>query len=247
MEVTTVADGIYLVSAANVNCYVVEDEQGCTLIDAGLPAMRHALAGLLAGLERHGKPLRAIVLTHGHFDHVGTARWAQQRYRVPVYVHALDRRLAAHPYRYRSQGSRLLYPLAHPQALPGLGQMMLHGALWVRGVQETDTWQEQQPLPVPGNPVPIHTPGHTDGHCALHLPERDVVFSGDAVVTLDPYNTRTGPRIVASAATADLDQALRSLEPIAQTEARTLLSGHGQPWLSGARSAVEEARKAKAD
>lgn len=74
-----------------------------------------------------------------------------------------------------------------------------------------------------------------------------MVFSGDAVVTLDPYNTRTGPRIVASAATADLDQALRSLEPIAQTEARTLLSGHGQPWLSGARSAVEEARKAKAD
>lgn len=88
----------------------------------------------------------------------------------------------------------------------------------------------------------IATPGHTFGHVALHLPQRDAVLSGDALVTLDPYTGRTGPRIIAGAATADSALALRSLGPIADTGASTVLPGHGDVWTRGAGEAAELAR-----
>ena len=88
------------------------------------------------------------------------------------------------------------------------------------------------------------TPGHTLGHCALHLPDRDAVFAGDAIVTLDPYTGRTGPRLVARAATVDSERNLASLDALAATGARVVLTGHGEPWTRGVEAAVEAARPA---
>jgi glyoxylase-like metal-dependent hydrolase (beta-lactamase superfamily II) len=99
-------------------------------------------------------------------------------------------------------------------------------------------------LAVPGRPRVVFTPGHTLGHCALHLPDRDALIVGDACVTFNPYTGEPGPSIVASCANADSQRALRSLDAIAATGARTLLSGHGDPWRDGAESAVEHARRA---
>jgi glyoxylase-like metal-dependent hydrolase (beta-lactamase superfamily II) len=99
-------------------------------------------------------------------------------------------------------------------------------------------------LPVPGEPRAIPCPGHTLGHCALHLADRDVVIAGDAIVTLDPYTGRRGPRIVAGAATVDSERNLRTLDAIAETGARTVLVGHGEPWTQGADAAVAAARRA---
>lgn len=89
----------------------------------------------------------------------------------------------------------------------------------------------------------IATPGHTAGHVAFHLPDRDAVLSGDALVTLDPYTGRTGPRIIAGAATADSAMALASLDAIARTGATTVLPGHGEVWRGGAAEAVAQARR----
>ena len=93
----------------------------------------------------------------------------------------------------------------------------------------------------------VASAGHTLGHCALHLPERDVLIAGDAIVTLDPYTAKTGPRIVARAATADSARALDALDALAATGARTVLVGHGEPWRDGAEAAVERARAAGVD
>jgi glyoxylase-like metal-dependent hydrolase (beta-lactamase superfamily II) len=68
--------------------------------------------------------------------------------------------------------------------------------------------------------------------------------SGDALVTLDPYTGRRGPRLVSGAATADSRQAMASLGRLADTKAQTVLTGHGEPWTDGIESAVERAREA---
>ncbi|CAL9470149.1 putative metallo-hydrolase YflN [Nocardiopsis dassonvillei] len=241
MNVRTVADGVHLVSHAHVNCYVVEDDDGVTLVDAGLPGM---WSMVLEALERCGRApgeVRALVLTHGHFDHVGFARRARREWGVPVLVHPRDARLAAHPYRYTPQRNRFLYPLTHPRSLPLLARMAAAGALGVRGVGATEPLEAGAALAVPGRPVPVHTPGHTDGHCALHLPERSVLLSGDSLVTLDPYTGGTGPQIVASAATKDTRRALASLDALEATGAVTVLPGHGEPWTKGAGAAVRHA------
>ena len=95
-----------------------------------------------------------------------------------------------------------------------------------------------------GTPKILFTPGHTYGHVAFHLPDRDVVIAGDALVTLNPYTGGKGPQIVARAATANSQQALASLDRLAETGAGTLLPGHGPPWTRGAEEAVRLARAA---
>jgi glyoxylase-like metal-dependent hydrolase (beta-lactamase superfamily II) len=78
----------------------------------------------------------------------------------------------------------------------------------------------------------------------LTLVDAGVVVAGDAIVTLDPYTGRRGPRIVAGAATVDSERNLRTLDAIAETGASTVLVGHGEPWTQGADAAVAAARLA---
>jgi glyoxylase-like metal-dependent hydrolase (beta-lactamase superfamily II) len=92
----------------------------------------------------------------------------------------------------------------------------------------------------------VECPGHTFGHCALHLADREVLFTGDALVTRDPYTDRTGPCLVARAATADSALNLRSLDALEATAARTVLTGHGDPYSGGIEEAVAKARLAGA-
>jgi glyoxylase-like metal-dependent hydrolase (beta-lactamase superfamily II) len=238
-----VAPGVHLIEHAHVNCYLLEDETGLTLVDAGLPGVWNELGFAIRSLGRRPEDLKALVLTHAHFDHVGVARRLVRRLGLPVFAHRNERALAAHPYRYAHENPRAVYPLKHPRAVPILGSMLFGGALAVRGVQTTAELGADSTVPVPGRPRVVPSPGHTFGHCALHLPERGVLLAGDALVTLDPYTGATGPRIVAGAATADSELALRSLDALAETGAATVLTGHGRPWHDGVDSAVTLARR----
>ncbi len=242
-SVREVADGVYLVERAHVNCYILVDDDGVTLVDAGLPGTWRPLLETLRALGRKPGYVAGIVLTHGHFDHVGLARRFAER-GIPIWAHAGDERLVRHPYRYRHEAARLRYPFTHPRAIPVLGRMAGAGALNVRGTHVTDRLIDGVPLELPGRLIPIWSPGHTDGHCGFHLPQRDVLFSGDALVTLDPYTGETGPRAVARAATADSGVAVASLARLEATGASTVLPGHGEPWTEGIGRAAELARAA---
>ena len=240
-----VADGVHRLGHAYVNCYLVEGTSGdLTLVDAGLPGVWPMLGQALRALGRTPLDLRAVVLTHAHFDHVGVAGRVRERTGATVWAHPQETYLAAHPYRYAHENARSLYPLRYPRSVPILAAMARAGALRVPGVRDTSRITPGTTLDVPGQPVVVFSAGHTFGHCALHLPDRDVLLTGDALVTLDPYTAATGPRIVAGAATADAPLALRSLDALAATGARTLLPGHGEPWTDGAEAAADLARAA---
>jgi glyoxylase-like metal-dependent hydrolase (beta-lactamase superfamily II) len=225
---------------AHTNVYLVEDEGRVLIVDAGLPSFWKPLRSALAALGRSPADVVGVVLTHAHFDHVGVARRIQREWHVPVLVHPGDEHLAAHPYSYRPERARLLYPLQHPGGLKPLLDMAVAGALVVRGVSDTTALTASTSLPIPAIVLP--TPGHTDGHVAIHFPDRDAVITGDALVTLDPYTGGTGAQIVARAATADSPQALHSLDALATTGSTIVLPGHGEPWRDGIASAVSAAR-----
>ena len=78
------------------------------------------------------------------------------------------------------------------------------------------------------------------------LRERRVLLTGDALVTLDPYNGRRGPRIIAPSATHDTAQARASLAPLAELPVDLVLPGHGAVWSGGIAAAVERARRTDA-
>jgi glyoxylase-like metal-dependent hydrolase (beta-lactamase superfamily II) len=243
MSTTEVADRVHRIDHAYVNVYLVEDAGRVLLVDTGLPATWGLIAQGLRHIGRRPDDVAAVALTHAHFDHTGTAARAQKRLRVPIWAHPEDFFIAAHPYRYAHENLRATYPLKHPVALRILGAMARAGALRVPGVEGLRPYAGEGEADLPGRPHVIHTPGHTYGHCALHLPDRDVILSGDALVTLDPYTGRTGPQIVAGAATADSALALASLDKITATGAGIVLPGHGEPWNAGIALAVDLARE----
>ncbi len=239
-----VAPGVHLIQHAHVNCYLVAADDGLTLVDAGLPGFWSRLGRTIREIGRRPADLKALVLTHAHFDHVGMAQRLQQELDLPLWAHPDETYLAAHPYRYAHENPRAIYPIRHPKALPILTSMLFSGALRVKGVGGLNPLDASEVLDVPGRPRIIPTPGHTFGHCSLYLPDRDAIITGDALVTLDPYTARVGPRIVAGAATADSAQALDSLDALARTRAALVLPGHGEPWTDGIASAVDQARAA---
>jgi glyoxylase-like metal-dependent hydrolase (beta-lactamase superfamily II) len=217
-----------------VNWFLVETDEGPVAVDAAFPTAYKQV-------ESRASELKAIVITHAHVDHLGFAEKVRKEHGVPVYVPEGDAELARHTLRYaKSERLPLIYVAKYGPTRRLYWKALKAGGIRGETLSEFETYKHGDELP--GGLRAVATPGHTDGHMALHLPDRSVLFAGDAFVTKDPYTDRVGPRIVARAATKDSEQAIRSLDAIAATGARTVLTGHGEPWTDGAEMAAAQAR-----
>lgn len=229
-----VAPGVHRLGTARVNWYVVEDAGRLTLIDAGMPGHYEQLD---AGLRAFGAGLSdidAIVLTHSHVDHTGFAERVRTERGVRVHVHADD-----------DDGGTRKFPPMHlywrPSSWPLLAEGLRNGLLATPRVKESTHFRDDEILPVPGKPRTLHLPGHTAGNCALLIEDRNVVFTGDGLVTLDPYTQATGPRLLLDGVNEDPQMARTSLARLNGLGTQTLLPGHGEPWQGDLQDAVSSA------
>jgi len=236
-------EGIHRIEDAYTNWYLVEDGGRLTVVDTGLPRSWNSLQAALRELHRAVQDIDAVVLTHGHFDHMGFARRAARELGVPVYAPQDDLNVVASPWRYDHERPRTPY-LRHPTYVRAFTEMTMMGALLVQGLASPRPYARTDRLDVPGHPQVVFTPGHTHGHCSLLFADRGVLIAGDAFVMHDPYTGRKGPCVVAGAATADSGQALQSLDGLAELDAETALTGHGPAWRGPMRDAVERAKLA---
>src|SRR5205085_11934743 len=92
-EPVFLADGVVRLGTSLVNWYLVEDGGRVTIVDAGAPSYRPQLERGLALLGRSSDDVAAVLLTHGHDDHIGFAEPARSELGVPVYVHRDDEQL----------------------------------------------------------------------------------------------------------------------------------------------------------
>lgn len=239
-----VGDGVRRYDDGIVNWYLIEDGERLTVVDAGFPPDWSMLTTSLGSIGRRVSDIEAVIVTHAHVDHIGFAERARKEAGATVWVHEAEEKLARDPKAIaKSERSPLRY-LNHTATRNLMLKATKAGAPLSKGIKEVRTFTDGEVLDVPGRPVAVHTPGHTDGHCAFHLPDRRIVFAGDAIVTRDPYTGVTGPQTVSRAATKDSEQALASLDRFAELDATLLLPGHGDPWRGSPAEAARLAREA---
>jgi glyoxylase-like metal-dependent hydrolase (beta-lactamase superfamily II) len=238
-----VAEGVHRLGTSLVNWYVVEDGGRLTVLDCGLPSYWGQVEPGLAALGRSMSDIDAIVLTHGDGDHVGFGERLRTTASAPVLIHRDDELLATTTKHKKTEKPIVGY-LGKPAAWGLLTHFIRGGGLRPPPIGEVTTYEADQVLDVPGSPRVIPTPGHTDGHCALHFPQSDAVFVGDALCTRNPLTGRMGAQLMPRGLNVSTDTALRSLDAIEATGAQNVLPGHGDPWAGGAAQAAEAARSA---
>jgi glyoxylase-like metal-dependent hydrolase (beta-lactamase superfamily II) len=207
-----------------VAAYLIDTEEGVTVIDAGLPGHWRDLRRELSAMGRTTADVRGIVLTHGDSDHVGFAERLRKQTGIPVYVHAADADRAKGGDKPKSSGGSVKLGAA----LGFFGYALRKGGLRTHYLTDVHEVQDGDVLPLPGAPVVISMPGHSPGSIAVHVPVADAVCVGDALTTRHVLTGRTGPQ--PAPFTDEPDEARASLARLATVEASWVLPGHGAPW-----------------
>jgi glyoxylase-like metal-dependent hydrolase (beta-lactamase superfamily II) len=143
---------------AATNCYVVSAGEGGPGVIVDAPPEPAAIAEVV---RRTGVAPEALLLTHGHLDHVGGAGGVTAGFGVPAHLHPADEWLAAD----LAGQARLFMGLAGGE---------------FAGAESYEPLADEAVLNLAGLHFRvIHTPGHTPGHCCLWMEEEGVLFSGD--------------------------------------------------------------------
>lgn len=222
-----------------VNWYLVADDSGVVVVDSGCQGFLPQLEPGLRMLGRSLEDVRAILLTHGDGDHVGVAaRLQKEGSSIPIHLSPSDRYLAEKK-RKRTEES-MAAVLLKPGAWRLFAHFSRYGALNQPKLERTVDIRAGEQLDVPGGPLAIAAPGHTEGHVVFHFPRHGALFAGDALCTWHPLSGERGPQLMAF--NVSNERAAESLANFESIDAGLLLVGHGEPWTGGAGAAVEHAR-----
>ena len=228
-EPQRIAEGVWLVRGGfpmkSMNVYLIEDDGGVALFDAGIQAMTDGLAAIgarMGGITR-------VVLGHGHHDHRGAAPGLG----APVICHPDEVPVATGD---GGESSFDLSKLRLPARLM-IGRML---PWWDGGpVEIAGTVSEGDE--VAGFAV-VPTPGHSPGQIALFRESDRIALTTDAFYTLDPETTRKGPpRVPHPAFTPDLEAARESIRRLAALDLAAAWPGHADPVTGDVRAQLEAA------
>jgi glyoxylase-like metal-dependent hydrolase (beta-lactamase superfamily II) len=214
-----------------VNCYLLEDDGGWTVVDAGLnyPPGREAWQTAFAALDLDPASIRRVILTHAHPDHYGMAGWLANHSDAPVFCSPLERAFAERAWQNDSTSEDDITALFRIHGMPAeLGVTVAEDIRALRQLTQpppasmTDL-DAGMGLQIGGRQFEaIITPGHSDGHLVFYCADERLLLCGDAVLAKITPNVGiwgwSGPNPLADF--------LHSLDRLAELPIDLALPGH---------------------
>lgn len=235
-ELQPLLDDVAYLKTVMVNLYFIgrplAGDREWVLVDAGMPGSADSIARAAELRFGPGSRPSAIILTHGHFDHVGALESLALCWDAPIYAHPMEL-----PF--------LTGRSSYPPTDPSVGGGLVATLSWAYPQGPVNLGDRVKPLPENGV-VPglagwrwIFTPGHTPGHISLFRDADRTLIVGDAFVTtrqesaLAVFSQRRelhGPPMYF---TADWETAAKSVATLADLEPEIAATGHGEPLRGG--------------
>ncbi len=226
--VQQVEEGVFSYTIQIVNIAMVRTSNDFVLIDTGMPESEKKIFEIVEEIFGENAKPEAIILTHGHFDHVGSIEKLLTQWDVPVYAHPLEI-----PYLTGQKN----YP--DPDGTVEGGLVAKISPMFPN--EGVHLGNHVKPLPDNGE-LPylsewkwIHTPGHSDGHISLFREKDRTLIAGDAFITVkqdslakvlvQEREVNGPPRYL----TTDWQLAKKSVEKLAALHPRVAVTGHGLP------------------
>ena len=225
-----VAPGVWGLKDLFVNVYMIHNplDSSWVLIDAGLKTSAPKIRRMAEHLFWPDTRPAAIILTHAHFDHVGSLNTLAEEWEVPVYAHPMER-----PY--------LTGLSSYPPPDPSVGGGLMSAMAWAYPKGPIELKNRLEILPADGS-IPnlpdwryIHTPGHAPGHISLYRERDGVLIAGDAFVTtkqesaisvmLQTKEISGPPKYF----TYNWQSAGRSVRILSDLHPQIVATGHGKP------------------
>jgi glyoxylase-like metal-dependent hydrolase (beta-lactamase superfamily II) len=219
--------GVFFVEGPASNWLVVRDETGFMLIDSGYPSDRPLVLESIRHLGLRPADARAMLITHGHVDHTGSAAYFSEAYGTAILCAPEELDHVQGREKHQVTFAQVIVRAWRPRVFRWMVQVIRAGALKAKPATRAKAWSMETLKNLPGRPEAILLPGHTPGNAAILLPRAGAIAVGDSFVTGHPLSRKDGPQMLHPMYHTDPAMALAATRRLDGIDASVVLPGHG--------------------